>query len=153
MTWIYVFSRQSEVKLLHIYWRVSSNEPFELINTWETWAVTCGRQCLLLLTLQEVLRSDLRFCLFPVCHSLTSNQEGELLVSGYYGDHDAVLIDEELSTWFVFALDIKACDGAVAVEAHGPTQSYGPVLHLSDFHFWRIWRFYREHHIILVLLN
>lgn len=45
------------------------------------------------------------------------------------------------STRFVLALNIISCDGAVAVEAHGPAESYGPIFNLADLHLWRIWRF------------
>ena len=38
-------------------------------------------------------------------------------------------------TRLVLALDVEARDGAVAVEAHGPTQGDGPVLHLPDLYF------------------
>lgn len=45
-------------------------------------------------------------------------------------------------TWFVLALNIKACDWTVAIKTHSPTQGNGPVLHFSDLHFWGVWGLY-----------
>lgn len=48
------------------------------------------------------------------------------------------------STWFVLAFNVEACDRAVAIKTHSPTQCNGPVLNFSDLHLWGIRWLYRK---------
>lgn len=45
------------------------------------------------------------------------------------------------STRFVFALNVISSDGAVAIKAHGPAESYGPIFNLPDLYLRRVGRF------------
>lgn len=42
-------------------------------------------------------------------------------------------------TGFIFALDIVAGDRTVPIESHGPAESNGPLFHLTNLHFRRLW--------------
>ena len=42
-------------------------------------------------------------------------------------------------TWFIFAFNVIACDGAVPIKAHGPPEGDGACLHVFDLNFRRIW--------------
>lgn len=57
--------------------------------------------------------------------------------------HILLDINVWLCTWLVLALNIEACDWAVAIETHSPTQCNGPVLHFSDLHLWGVWGLYK----------
>ncbi len=42
-------------------------------------------------------------------------------------------------TCFIFALNIVAGDGTVPIESHGPAEGDGPLFHLTNLHFRRLW--------------
>lgn len=52
-------------------------------------------------------------------------------------------LNELHCTWFILALNIKACYWTVAIEPHGPTQCDGSVFHFSDLHFWGVRGLYK----------
>lgn len=42
-------------------------------------------------------------------------------------------------TCFILALNVIASDGAVPIKSHSPAESDGPLLHLPNLHFRRLW--------------
>lgn len=42
-------------------------------------------------------------------------------------------------TRFIFALNIVAGDRTVSIEPHGPAEGDGPLFHLTNLHFRRLW--------------
>lgn len=43
-----------------------------------------------------------------------------------------------MSTWFVLALNIISCDGAVSIKAHSPAERNGPIFNLADLYLRRV---------------
>lgn len=47
----------------------------------------------------------------------------------------------ERLTWFIFAFNVIACDGAVAIKPHGPPERDGASFDIFDLNLGRIWGF------------